>query len=284
MAGSMRKRRDIVFKRILTVTLATILTLETPLTAYAAQTAPVRMEESVEGINKSAEDIAENDEITEGVTENPSEEKMPEKADGPEKDPEEPEQPEEGEIPDTGEAGSKNPGIGEDDSKNPDTGEEPSDDSKNPDTEEEPSDDSENPGIEDEISEGPVDHTQEEDIPPVEADEPEETEATVSENSVSDNTLPAAAFSVRASEETVTALSFEALSGDGVQVTLPAKTDGINHYVWYSFTAPEDGRYAFYTVEAFDAYFYLCAEPTKVLSYEMGRPRQGHHSIPARTI
>lgn len=66
MAGLMRKRRDIVFKRILTVTLAVVLTLETPLTAYAAQTAPVQMEESVEGIEKSVEDIAENDEITGG--------------------------------------------------------------------------------------------------------------------------------------------------------------------------------------------------------------------------
>ena len=284
MAGLMRKRRDIVFKRILTVTLAAVLTLETPLTAYAAQTAPVQMEESVEGTDKSVEDIAENDEITGGETENPSEEKTSEKADESEKDPKEPEQPEGDEIPDTGEDDSKNPDTGDepsDDSENPDTGDESSDDSENPDTGDEPSDDFENPDIEDEISDEPVDNEQEEDIPPVEAEEPEqpeETEVTVSENSVSDNALSATVFSVRASEETVTALSFDALSGDGVQVTLPAKTDGIDHYVWYSFTAPKDGRYAFYTEEAFPyvAYFYLCAEPDKDTRIRNGTPQKSH--------
>lgn len=220
----MRKRRDIVFKRILTVTLAAVLTLETPLTAYAAQTAPVQMEENVEGTDKSVEDIAENDEIT---------------------------------------------------------GEEASDESEKPGTGEEASDDSENPDIEEKIPEEPVDNSPEKDIPPVEEGESElsdEAEVAVSENSDSDNTLPAAAFSVRAIEETVTALSFDALSGDGVQVTLPAKTDGIDHYVWYSFTAPKDGRYAFYTVEAFPSatYFYLCAEPDKDTRIRNGTPQNSH--------
>lgn len=248
-----------MFYRIFTVLLAMILALETPLTAYAAQTAPVRMEESVEGTDKSVEDIAENGEISGGeVTENPSEEKTSEKADESEKDPEDPEQPEEGET----------PGTGEDDSKKPETGEEPSDDSKNP-------------NIEEKIPEEPVDNSAEEDIPPVEEEESErsdEAEVTVSENSVSDNTLSVEAFSVRASEETVTALSFDALIGDGVQVTLPAKTDGIDHYVWYSFTAPKDGRYVFYTVEAFPeaTYFDLCAEPDKDTRIRNGKPQNSH--------
>lgn len=51
-----------MFKRILTVTLAAILTLETPMTAYAAQTVPVQIDESVEETDISAE----NDEITGG--------------------------------------------------------------------------------------------------------------------------------------------------------------------------------------------------------------------------
>lgn len=247
-----------MFKRILTVTLAAVLALETPMTAYAAQTAPVQIEESVIGSDKSVEDIAENDET-------------PEKAGESEKDPEEPEQPEGGEI----------SGTGEDKSENPDTGDEPSDDFENPDTGDEPSDDFENPDIEEEMPEETVDNSQEEDVPPAEIEETEpteEAEVTVSENSVSDNTLSATAFSVRTAEmSAVTPLSFDALSGDGVQVTLPAKTGSTNTYVWYSFTAPEDGRYAFYTTDAFPrtAYFDLCAEPDEGTKIRNGTPLIG---------
>lgn len=245
-----------MIKRILTVTLAAVLTLETPMTAYAAQTAPVQMEEIVEETDISDEDIAENDEITgEGVTENPSEEKTPEEAGESEEKPEQPE-------------GDEIPGTGEDNSENPDTGDESSGDSENPD-------------IEEEIPEAPVDNPPEEDTPPVEEEEPElsdEAEVTVSENSVSENALSMTVLTESASEETVMALSFGELSGNGVQVTLPAKTDGINHYVWYSFTAPKDGRYAFYTEEAFPyvAYFYLCAEPDKDTRIRNGTPQKSH--------
>ncbi len=170
--------------------------------------------------------------------------------------------PEETEIPDPGEENPENPDKGEE------SPEEPEDSDKGEET----------PGMEEEIPEEPVDNLPEEDTPIVdeeESEQPEEGENTVSENSVSENTLSAAAFSMRATEAEVTALSFDALSKDGVKITLPAKTGSTNNWVWYSFTAPEDGRYAFYTIEAYDASFYLCAEPDEGTKIRNGTPQIG---------
>ena len=54
-----------MIKRILTVTLAAILALETPLTAYAAQTDPIPVEES-EGTDSVTEETEENEGISGG--------------------------------------------------------------------------------------------------------------------------------------------------------------------------------------------------------------------------
>ena len=170
--------------------------------------------------------------------------------------------PEETEIPDPGEENPENPDKGEE------SPEEPEDSDKGEET----------PGTEEEIPEEPVDNLPEEDTPIVdeeESEQPEEGENTVSENSVSENTLSAAAFSMRATEAEVTALSFDALSKDGVKITLPAKTGSTNNWVWYSFTAPKEGRYAFYTIEAYDASFYLCAEPDEGTKIRNGTPQIG---------
>lgn len=240
-----------MIKRILTVTLAAILALETPLTAYAAQTDPIPVEES-EGTDSVTEETEENDGISGGgVTDNPIEEE-PENPKPSEETPEEPE--------------------------NPETGEEIPEEPKNPGTEEGLPQESENPGTEEEIPEYPVDNLPEEDTPIVDGEEskqPEEAENTVSGNSVSENTLFAASVAALEPEVNVTALSFDALSKDGVQITLPAKTGSTNNWVWYSFTAPKDGRYAFYTIEAFDAYFYLCAEPDEGTKIRNGTPQIG---------
>ncbi len=302
-----------MFKRILTVTLAAVLTLETPLTAYAMQTDPVAVEE-IEGTDYETEEIEEDDGISVGeITDNPIEEeqKKPETDEGTAEEPEHPGTgeeapekpgmeeglPEEPEHPGTGEEAPEKPGMEEglpEEPEHPGTGEEapekPGTEEELPEEPEHPRTDEEapekpgtgeeapeKPGTEEELPEEPEHPGMEEEVPG-DPELPEEAEVTVSENSVSDNTLSVEAFSVRASEETVTALSFAALSDDGVQVTLPAKTDGINHYVWYSFTAPKDGRYAFYTVEAFPefTYFYLCAEPDKDTLIRNGTPQKSH--------
>lgn len=175
----------------------------------------------------------------------------------------------------------ENPKPGEEtpeEPENPETGEEIPEEPKNPETGEEISEEPKNPGTEENIPDEPVDNLPEEDTPIVDGEEskqPEEAENTVSENSVSENTLFAASVAALEPEVNVTALSFDALSKDGVQITLPAKTGSTNTYVWYSFTAPEDGRYAFYTIEAFDADFYLCAEPDEGTKIRNGTPQIG---------
>lgn len=237
-----------MFRRILTFSLAAVLALESPITAYAAQVTPVQTEETVE------EPPAEEDEISGGgVTDNPIEE--------------------EPDTPEPGEEISEEP-------ETPETGEETPKEPEKPETEEELPQEPGNPGTEEEIPGDPVDNSQEEDNPFVdkaEQEQPEETGDTVSENSVSGNTLLAASVAALKPEVNVTALSFDALSGDGVQVTLPAKTGSTNTYVWYSFTAPEDGRYAFYTTDAFPrtAYFDLCAEPDEGTKIRNGTPTIG---------
>lgn len=242
-----------MIKRILTVTLAAILALETPLTAYAAQTDPIPVEES-EGTDFVTEETEENDGISGGgVTDNPIEEE-PENPKPGEETPEEPE--------------------------NPETGEEIPEEPKNPETGEEISEEPKNPGTEEDIPDEPVDNLPEEDTPIVDGEEskqPEEAENTVSENSVSENTLFAASVAALEPEVNVTALSLDALSKDGVQITLPAKTGSTNTYVWYSFTAPKDGRYAFYTEDAFPStsYFDLCAEPDEGTKIRNGTPTIG---------
>lgn len=216
------------------------------------------------------------EEETTGQPEEPGQE--PENSDTGEVNPEEPETPDPGEE---NPENPKNPGKGEEtpeETENPDQGEESSEEPEDSDQGEENPQEPENPGTEEEIPDGPVDNLPEEDTPIVEEEEPEqpeEAESTVSGNSVSENTLFAASVTVLDSEADVTALSFDALSKDGVQITLPAKTGSTNNWVWYSFTAPKDGRYAFYTIEAYDASFYLCAEPDEGTKIRNGTPQIG---------
>lgn len=233
-----------MFHKILTFSLAAILALETPLTAYAAQTAPVQMVEPVE--SETAEEFEAEDEG---------------------EDPQESERPaEEGE--------------------NPQESEKPTEEGENlqepeqPEGEENEPQEPEDPGKE-ELPEAPVDNLPEEDIPPVDEEEPEEIEITVSENSVSENALSMTVFSARSVDTAVKLLSFDTASKSGVPVTLPRKSSGTETCVWYSFTAPKAGRYAFYTEEAvFDSlsdsvYFYLCAEPDKSTMIQNGTPQKG---------
>ncbi len=256
-----------MFHRILTVTLAAMLAFESPVTAYAAQTNPDPVVGSADGAGSTARESENNDEISGGgLVGSLIEEEPAGQPEEPGQEPENPDaeeaNPEETEIPDPGEENPENPDKGEE------SPEEPEDSDKGEET----------PGMEEEIPEEPVDNLPEEDTPIVdeeESEQPEEGENTVSENSVSENTLSAAAFSMRATEAEVTALSFDALSKDGVKITLPAKTGSTNNWVWYSFTAPEDGRYAFYTIEAYDASFYLCAEPDEGTKIRNGTPQIG---------
>lgn len=233
-----------MFHKILTFSLAAILALETPLTAYAAQTAPVQMVEPVE--SETAEEFEAEDEG---------------------EDPQESERPaEEGENPQESEKPTE-------EGENPQEPEQPEGEENEP---QEPED----PGKE-ELPEAPVDNLPEEDIPPVDEEEPEEIEITVSENSVSENALSMTVFSARSVDTAVKLLSFDTASKSGVPVTLPRKSSGTETCVWYSFTAPKAGRYAFYTEEAvFDSlsdsvYFYLCAEPDKSTMIQNGTPQKG---------
>ncbi len=256
-----------MFHRILTVTLAAMLAFESPVTAYAAQTNPDPVVGSADGAGSTARESENNDEISGGgLVGSLIEEEPAGQPEEPGQEPENPDaeeaNPEETEIPDPGEENPENPDKGEE------SPEEPEDSDKGEET----------PGTEEEIPEEPVDNLPEEDTPIVdeeESEQPEEGENTVSENSVSENTLSAAAFSMRATEAEVTALSFDALSKDGVKITLPAKTGSTNNWVWYSFTAPKEGRYAFYTIEAYDASFYLCAEPDEGTKIRNGTPQIG---------
>lgn len=255
-----------MFKRILTVTLAVVLTLESPLTAYAAQTAPVQLEEDAEGQDTSAEDIAERDGISEEGTENPSEEEADGKSEA------------SGET----DENAEEPGKEEGNLQEPEKPGEPEDNPQEPGIEDALPEEPEQSGIDDGNPKDPEDITdtgKEDEISGEPADNlPKETESAVSENSVSNNTLSVEAFSLRASEKlTVTPLSFETVSQDGVEVTLPACIDGKETYVWYSFTAPKAGRYAFYSKEAVDSsiYFYLCAEPDKDSVIRNGTPQTG---------
>lgn len=274
-----------MFHRILTVTLAAVLAFESPMTAYAARTNPVPAVESAERTSSGTAEVEGNDEIPGNGSISPltgEADQQPENPDTGDEGTQEPENPDTGdegsqepENPDTGEEGSQepeNPDAGEEGSQepeNPDAGEEGSQEPEVPDTEEEGSQEPEVPGTEDEGLQKPEEENPqepenpdreempEEEVPPVN-DESEED--TVSGNSVSANTLSEAAFSVLTDE--VPALDFDAASKDGVQITLPPSPDEDN-YVWYSFTAPKAGRYAFYSQEKFSnpVYFKLYAKP-----------------------
>ncbi len=220
-----------MFHRILTVTLIAVLALESPMLAYAAQTDPVLAVASANETDSGAGESEHNDDIFDEGTAGSS---AKEQAEDPGKG-------EDGQEPDVPGVNGETPGTdGTEENPQepevPDTEEENPQEPENPDTEEENPQEPEIPDTEGDIPDEPGD------------DQPEEAENTVSGNSLSENTLSAAAFSARTSE--VTPIDFEAASKEGVQVTLPPYTNQ-NNYVWYSFTAPKAGRYAFYTKEGF---------------------------------
>lgn len=230
--------------RIFTVSLAMILALETPMTAYAAQTVPASIMEGVDGTDSDVGESENNDEISVEEPqpgEKSEDSEQPELQEGEENVPQEPEEP-----------GTE------------DGGQEP-----------------ENPDTEEDVPQQPEIPDGKEDIPPVDEEDSKETEITVSENSVSENALSMAVFSARAADAAVTPLPFDTASQSGVTITLPPSVDGTDNCVWYSFTAPKAGRYAFYTEEAVFAsssdsvYFYLCTEPDKSTMIQNETPQQG---------
>ncbi len=199
----------------------------------AGSSAKEQAQDPGKGEDGREQDVPDVNGETPGTEENPQE---PENPDTEEENPQEPE------VPDTEEENPQEP-------ENPDTEEENPQEPEVPDTEEENPQEPENPDTEEENPQEPEIPDTEGDIPDESGDnQPEEAENTVSGNSLSENTLSAAAFSARTSE--VTPIDFEAASKEGVQVTLPPYTNQ-NNYVWYSFTAPKAGRYAFYTKEGF---------------------------------
>ncbi|MDE6601831.1 MAG: Ig-like domain-containing protein [Lachnospiraceae bacterium] len=256
-----------MIRKTLTFLLAAILTLESPLTVYAAQT-----EESAGRTIAQAETLEKGHEIPEGndasIEEETSEEKSG-RAENPGTGDEIPEEPDNLGTGEGTPGEPDNPGTGEEtpvESENPETGEETAGEPENPDSEEDSSGEQGKPDTEGELPEEPVDNTPEEDVLPEDGDEqerPDEIEITVSGNSVSENVLSAAAFSARVSE--VMTLSFEKAANGGVEITLPPNADGTETYVWYSFTAPDAGTYVFYTQERFSDFveFCVCAEPDK---------------------
>ncbi len=225
------ERNTIMFHRILTVTLIAVLALESPMMAYAAQTDPVLAVAGASETDPGAGESENNDDMFDEGTAGSS-------AEGQAQDPGKGEV---GREPDVPGVNGETPGT--------DGTEENPQEPENPDTEEENPQEPEVPGTEEESPQEPEIPDTEGDIPDESGDnQPEEAENTVSGNSVSENTLSAAAFSARTSE--VTPIDFEAASREGVQVTLPPSVNQDN-YVWYSFTAPEAGRYAFYTKKGF---------------------------------
>ncbi len=218
------------------------------MTAYAAQTDPVLAVAGASETDPGAGESEDNGNMSdEGTAGSSAEEQAQDPGKGEDgREPDVPgteeENPQEPESPDTEEENPQEPESSDTEEENPqepetsDTEEENPQEPESPDTEEENPHEPEIPDTEGDIPDEPGD------------DQPEEAENTVSGNSLSENTLSAAAFSARTSE--VTPIDFEAASKEGVQVTLPPYTNQ-NNYVWYSFTAPEAGRYAFYTKEGF---------------------------------
>ena len=84
-----------------------------------------------------------------------------------------------------------------------------------------------------------------------EDDVDEETTETVSANDLLE-VEPVAEVEAKSGE--VTEISYEAASGNGVQITAPYGRDNAARY---SFTAPADGRYVFYTEEKASSYTYF---------------------------
>ncbi len=237
-----------MFHRILTVTLIAVLALESPMTAYAAQTDPVLAVAGASETDPGAGESEDNGDMSdEGTAGSSAEEQAQDPGKGEDgREPDVPgteeENPQEPESPDTEEENPQEP-------ESSDTEEENQQEPETSDTEEENPQEPESPDTEEENPQGPEIPDTEGDIPDEPGDDQsEEAENTVSGNSLSENTLSAAAFSARTSE--VTPIDFEAASKEGVQVTLPPYTNQ-NNYVWYSFTAPKAGRYAFYTKEGF---------------------------------
>lgn len=223
-----------MFKRILTFVLASILVLETPATAYAAEqgigivdTGNSDSAEGNDGTDHTGADHGADSDNGTGDTDNGSDydhgDDIGNGDDGGNADGST------GENTESGDSPENDNGTDKDDTDHNDTG--------NDDIEE--NDNTENDNIESGNTEN--DDTEG-------SDSVSENAISISENdsSVSQNTLYAVAEDAAAAtaDSTITEIPYEDATGNGVAVHAPA---GKGNAAWYSFTAPRAGRYAFYT-------------------------------------
>lgn len=149
----------------------------------------------------------------------------------------------------TGDSGNEDtlPDETDDTEEGDDSSDQPSDDEGEQDPSDEDDGENENDDPSDGADDGADDSSDvtdnEDDNAVTEDDVDEETTETVSANDLLE-VEPVAEVEAKSGE--VTEISYEAASGNGVQITAPYGRDNAARY---SFTAPADGRYVFYTEE-----------------------------------
>lgn len=273
-----RKRRKIVFKRILTFVLAGILVLETPATAYAAEQG-IGIVDTGDMANSNVSDTADGtdnvsdsdgagstgnggDTESTGDTDDTNNTGNSDSAEG--DDGTDHTGADHGADSDNGTGDTDNEsdddhgddiGNGDDGGNvNGSTGEntEPGDSPENDsgtDKDDTDHNDTGNDDIEDNDTENDnIESGNTENDDTEGSDSVSENDISISENdsSVSQNTLYAASeyAATATTDSAITEISYEEATGNGVAVHAPA---GRDNAAWYSFTAPRAGRYAFYT-------------------------------------
>ncbi len=157
----------------------------------------------------------------------------------------------------TGDSGNEDtlPDETDDTEEGDDSPDQPSDDEGEQDPSDEDDGENENDDPSDGADDGADDSSDvtdnEDDNAVTEDDVDEETTETVSANDLLE-VEPVAEVEAKSGE--VTEISYEAASGNGVQITAPYGRDNAARY---SFTAPADGRYVFYTEEKASSYTYF---------------------------
>ena len=246
--GFREKRRETVFKRILTFTLAGILVLEAPSTAYAMELdGGVQMAEDTTADGAGSVDTAGGNDSADdghdaggngGAGENADPEKGLEEGTGTEDD---------------STAGDKG-AEGDDSAAGNQDAEEDGSAAGDKDVEED------NSAAGDEVEEGDGsnagnagekgdDHAQEngaEDDSSVSGNDSSGSSVSENDSSVSENTTVSVREDITAvfADGAVTEISYGDAVGNGMTLHAPA---GQDNAAWYSFTAPKAGRYAFYT-------------------------------------
>lgn len=251
-----------MFKQLLTFLLAGMLVLETPITAYAVGqnlNQPTKVSEVVlAGVNETNEDGNDTDNVTGGQSTGQADDESDEVLDGKEDTEKESnlsgetgnEETDFDDENDTGEGdGSWDETLDDSAGEVGDnkSGENSSDEAYGADEGYDPSEEIDgieegvNPSEETDRAEDGTDLSNEIDNTGNDADSSDELEDTISSNS-----LMSVQSGVEVKANNVTEISYEEAVGTGVEITAPYDNGNAVHY---SFTAPADGRYVFYTEE-----------------------------------